>query len=166
MVNPQVFQFDMPDSGINPGGQFPIPDGGGVLHAPLGFQVNYIIAVACKGLAGIGGGSLFALLFKGCGESLSLFSCAFFCPCRGNIKGGGKGLELLPVCSTATKNPDGVGNQLAGLVPAFLNVSHYCPPFRLNKCLSCNSTKSHTSFSKAFISSSESLIDTPSCEIV
>ena len=64
----------MPDSGINPCGQFPIPDGGGVLHAPLGFQVNYIIAVACKGLAGIGGGSLFALLFKGCGESLSLIS--------------------------------------------------------------------------------------------
>ena len=115
----------MPDGGINPGGQFPIPDGSGVLHAPLGFQVNYIIAVACKGLAGIGGGSLFALLFKGCGESLSLFSCAFFCPCRGNIKGGGKGLELLPISPTATKNPDGVGNQLAGFVPAFLNVSHF-----------------------------------------
>lgn len=98
----------MPDSGINPCGQFPIPDDGGVLHAPLGFQVNYIIAVACKGLAGIGGGSLFALLFNGCGESLSLFSCAFFCPCMGNIERGGKWLELLTIRSTATENPDGV----------------------------------------------------------
>ena len=114
----------MPDSGINPGGQFLIANGCGVLHAPLGFQVNYIIAVACKGLAGIGGGSLFALLFKGCGESLSLFSCAFFCPSRGNIKGGGKGLELLPISPTATEYPDGVGNQLAGLVSPFLQTSH------------------------------------------
>lgn len=86
----------MPDSGINPCGQFPIPDDGGVLHAPLGFQVNYIIAVACKGLAGIGGGSLFALLFNGCGESLSLFSCAFFCPCMGTSNVAVNGLSCLP----------------------------------------------------------------------
>ena len=34
VVGPQVLQFDMANSGVNPGGQLPVADDGGVLDPP------------------------------------------------------------------------------------------------------------------------------------
>ena len=65
-----------------------------------------------------------AFLLKGRGESLGLFSCALFRPGGGHVKGSRPGLELLAVRATAAVDTDGVRNQFAGLVTAFLDVSH------------------------------------------
>ena len=120
----------MADSRVNALSQLLISDDGRVLHTELFFHGKYIIAIRAKLLAAVRGGPLFAFLFKGRGESLGLFSCAFLRPCGRDFKGRRPRLELLSVRTTATVNADGVGDQLAGLVPAFLNVSHYVhPPF-------------------------------------
>ena len=77
-----------------------------------------------KSQTAVGGRALPALFFKGRGESLGLFSCALFRPCGRNFKSRRPRLELLTVSTTATVDADGVGDQLAGFVPAFLKVSH------------------------------------------
>ena len=96
-----------------------------MLYSSLLFQINHIFAVFLKLQTAVGGHTLPAFLFKGRGESLGLFSCAFLRPCGRDFKGGRPRLELLSVRTTATVNADRVGDQLAGLIPALLDVSHY-----------------------------------------
>ena len=122
----------MTNSGGDPGRKVFIAGGRGVLSAPFLLQLNHIFAVWAELLTAIGGDPLPALLFEGRGESLGLFSCALFRPGGGYIKGGRPGLELLTVRPTATVDTDGVADQFAGLVPAFLDVSHTIPPNSLS----------------------------------
>ena len=130
MIGTEVFELNMPDGRVNALGQFLISDDGRVLHAKLFFHGKYIIAIRAKLLAAVGGSSLFAFLFKGRGESLGLFSCAFLRPCRRDVEGRRPRLELFAIRAAPAVNTDGVGDQLAGLIAALLDVSHYVhPPF-------------------------------------
>ena len=63
-------------------------------------------------------------LFQRSRRKPRLFSCALFRPCGRDFKSRRPRLELLTVSTTATVDADGVGDQLAGFVPAFLKVSH------------------------------------------
>lgn len=128
MVGPQVFQLDMTDGGGNPGGKVFVSDYGAMLCAPLLLQFNHIVTVFGELQPAVAGGSRSTLLLKGGGESLRLFSCALFRPGRRYLKGGRPGLELPPIRPPAPVDADGIGDQLAGLVPALLDVSHFSTP--------------------------------------
>ena len=125
MVGPQVFHFDMTDCRGDAGGQVAVSNDGGVLCPSLLLQDNYIIAVFGELRAAVAGGSLSALLLKGGGESLRLFSCALFRPGGRYLKRGRPGLELPPVWPPAPVDADRIGDQLAGLVPALLDIRAY-----------------------------------------
>lgn len=126
MIGAQFTNLDMTDGGIDPLGEFFIADNRRVFKTALLFEVDTVIAVVLKALPAVSDQSGFAISFKGRGESLGLFSCALFCPGGRNLKGGCIGLQLLAVGSPAPVDTNGVGNQLAGLVPAFLNISRFC----------------------------------------
>ncbi len=129
MVRPQVLQADMADFRVDAGGQLLVADNGRVFgRPPLRLQRNYIVTVRGKLLAAVGGDPLPAFLLEGRGESLGLLFCALFRPGGGNVKGGRPGLELPPVRPPATVDTDGIGDQLARLVPALLDVSHFAIP--------------------------------------
>ena len=124
MVGPDVLQLHVPKSGVYPGGQLLVPHNCGVLDPGFLFQVNYIIAVRGELLAAVSCDPLPALLLEGRGESLGLFSCAFFRPGGRHVKSSRPGFELSSIGSPATVDADGVGDQLAVLIPSLLNVCH------------------------------------------
>ncbi len=125
MIGPEVLQLDMADSRVNSCSEFPVSNDGAVLQPTGFFQLQHIITIALECLAAVRCDALPAFLLKGRGESLGLFSCALFRPGGRHIKSGRPGLELPPVSSPATVDPDGVGDQPPGFVPALLNISHH-----------------------------------------
>ena len=80
MIGTEILQLDMPDLGIDARCLLFVPDDGAVLRPARFFQLNYIIAVIGELPAAVAGRSFSAFLLKGRGESLGLFSCAFFLP--------------------------------------------------------------------------------------
>ena len=124
MVGPDVLQLHVPNSWVYPGGQLLVSHNGGVLDPGFLFQVNHIIAVRSELLAAISCDPLPAFFLEGRGKSLGLFSCALLRPSGGHVKGRRPGLQLLAIGSPATVDADGVGDQLAVLIPSLLNVCH------------------------------------------
>ena len=94
------------DYGVYPHCQLLIPDDGGMFGPDPFLHGNRIITVGREFLTAVGGDTFSALFLEGCGESLGLFSCALFCPGRGNFKGGRPGLQLL------VRRDDGWGSDL------------------------------------------------------
>ena len=124
---PHAVRLHVADYGVYPHCQLLIPDDGGVFDPGPFFHGNYIITVGGELLTAVRGNPFPAFFLEGRGKSLGLFSCALFRPGWGDFKSGRPGLELFPVCPTATVYADGVGDQFPVFVASFLNISHVFP---------------------------------------
>ena len=82
MVCTQIFQLDMADSRIDALGQLLVAAELELIKSTQCLHGNYIFAVRLKLLAAVSGDARSALLFKGRGKRLGLFSCALFRPSR------------------------------------------------------------------------------------
>ena len=106
MVGAQLVELDMTDGRVNPLRQLAVTDNGRVLRAALFLQLYHIVTVFGELAPPVGGQPLPALLFKGRGESLGLFSRGFLAPRGGDVKCRRPRLELLAVRAAAPKDTD------------------------------------------------------------
>ena len=124
MVGPQLGQLDVADFFVDADGQRLVAVDGGVLGAPLLFQIDDVVTVIGEGLAGIVDKPPLELVLQGGGVGLRLFSRTLLAPCRLDLKSSGEGLELFAVPPPAPVDTNGIGYEPAVFVPALLQIGH------------------------------------------